>query len=329
VTPTALGVIGYRSFPAFVMRKFRVRLRDGSSDAGIRPRSASPRGKLLAIPALAFVFAVIFVWPNISLSQQEASVTDLLEKAVARSKWTDEQIWNRTGRLRFTFYQLIENLDDDGETKDRDERRLVVFPIDGMPYARLVEINGRQLTPEEQEQENRREEEFRRDSERKAKQRPEPDEEDRLVFDEILEKYRFRMEGMEQIEGRSTHVLSFEPRDRDLPKKRRLDAFLNRTRGTIWIDQELHEVRKIEFSVSEKIKLWWGIAGSFSTIEGTLERRPIEGEDLWAPSRFKVYLKGRAGFAPLHRTQVMEWRDYETIQEEAANPPWTRPMSSE
>ena len=40
---------------------------------------------------------------------------------------------------------------------------------------------------------------------------------------------------------------------------------------------------------------------------------------MWAPSRFEVYLKGRTGFASLHRTQVMEWRDYETIQLGVAN----------
>ena len=139
------------------------------------------------------------------------------------------------------------------------------------------------------------------------------------MFAEIVEKYRFRMERREQIDGRTTNVLSFEPRARELPKKRRLDGLLNRTRGTVWIDEDSHEVRRIEFSVDGTIKLLWGIAGSFSKIEGTLERRPIEGEDLWSPSRFEVHLQGRSGFASLHRTQVMEWRDYETIREDVAN----------
>ena len=148
-----------------------------------------------------------------------------------RSKRTDEQIWNRTACLSFTFYQLVENLDDDGKAKDRDERRFVVFPIHGMPHARLFEINGRPLTAKEQENEERREEEFRRDAERDPDRKQEPNEEDRLVFAEIVEKYRFRMKGREQIEGRTTNVLSFEPRAGDLPNKRRLESYIEPDSG--------------------------------------------------------------------------------------------------
>lgn len=259
------------------------------------------------------------------MPQQDASVTAIVEKAVARSKWSDEEVWNRTGHLRFTFYQRIENLDEDGKAKDRDERRLEIFPIHGVPYARLVEIDGRQLTAIERENEERREEAFRRDAELDP-DKHRPHREERLVVEEIVEKYRFRMEGTEPVEGRPTILLAFEPRARNLPKKRQLDVLLNRIRGRVSIDQGSHEVRRIEFSVDGKIKLWWGIAGSFSRVEGTLERKPIEGTDLWAPSRFDVYLKGRSGFRSIHRTQVLEWRDYQTVDDAGQPPPLSFPF---
>jgi hypothetical protein len=256
-------------------------------------------------------------WPALAFPQQDASVTALVDKAVARSKWSDEQVWNRTGRIRFTYYQLIENLDEDGKAKDRDERRLAVFPIHGIPYARLIEIGGRQLTAEEEENEKRREEDFRRDAEQNPGKHK-PRREDRLVVEEIVQKYRFGMEGTETMEGRRTIILSFEPRSRDLPKKSQLDILLNRIRGKAWIDEGTHEVRRIEFEVDGKIKLLWGIVGSFSRVEGTLERKPIEGTELWAPSRFEVYLKGRTGFRSIHRAQTLEWRDYEAVDDVGA-----------
>lgn len=268
-----------------------------------------------------WILPIVVGGPTTTFPQQDASVTTLVEKAVARSKWSDEQVWNRTGHLKFTLYQLIENLDEAGKAKDRDERLLAVFPIHGVPYARLVEVGGRQLTAQEQENEERREKDFRRDVEQNSGKHSLRDK-DRLAVEEIVEKYRFRMEGTEPMEGRPTIILSFEPRARDLPKKRQLDTLLNRIRGKVWIDEGSHEVRRIEYSSDGKIKLLWGIAGSFSKVEGTLERKPIEGADLWAPSRFEVYLKGRSGFRSLHRTQIIEWRDYETIEDEAANRPW-------
>jgi hypothetical protein len=269
---------------------------------------------------LAWILPLVAGGSAASFPQQDAFVATLVEKAAARSKWSDEQVWNRTGHLRFSLYQLIENLDGDGHAKDRDEKRLLVFPIHGVHYARLVEIDGRQLTAQEQEHEARREEDFRRDAgQNPGKQKPR--DEDRLVIEEIVEKYRFRMEGTEPIEGRPTIILAFEPRARDLPKKRRLDVLLNRIRGRVWIDESSHEARRIEFSVDEKIKLLWGIVGTFDNIEGRLERKPMEGTDLWAPSRFEVYLKGRTGFRSIHQNHVIEWRDYETVEENAASRP--------
>jgi hypothetical protein len=252
-----------------------------------------------------------------AFARQDGSVSALIEKAVARSKSTDEQIWNHTGHLQFTFVQVTENLDDEREVKDREERRLRIYPIEGIPYGRLLEIDGRPLTPEQQEKENEREEEFRRKAASESHREQGGDPEDRLVFEEIVKKYRFQLEPPDAIDGRSTQVLSFEPLSSDLPEKNRLDAILNQTRGKLWIDEESAELRKIEFSTVEAVKMLWGIAANISAVEGVLERRPMTGMDLWAPSRFEVYLKGRAGFSSFHRNVIMEWHDYELVQDEA------------
>jgi hypothetical protein len=252
---------------------------------------------------------------------QEGSVSALIEKAVARSKSTDEQIWNHTGHLRFTFVQITENLDHDRAVKAREERRFQVYPIHGTPYARLVEIDGRPLTPKDQEKEQQKEDEFRRDAAKEGQREDGREAKDRLVFEEIVKKYHFHLENMDSIDGRAAQVVSFEPRSGDLPEEHPLDGFLNQTHGRLWIDEESAEVRKIEFSSVEAIKLLWGIAGNISAVEGILERRPMAGLDLWAPSRFEVYLKGRAGFSSFHRNVIMEWHDYEIVPDEADGTP--------
>jgi hypothetical protein len=253
-------------------------------------------------------------------ARQEGSVSALIEKAVARTKSTDEQIWNHTGHLRFTFVQVTENLGENRAVKEREERRFQIYPIHGTPYARLVEIDGRPLTPKEQEKEQQKEDEFRRDAAEDGKEGQRKDgreAKDRLVFEEIVKKYRFHLENADSIDGRATQVVSFEPLSGDLPEEHPLDGFLNQTHGRLWIDEESDEVRKIEFSTVETIKLLWGIAGNISAVEGFLERRPMAGLDLWAPSRFEVYLKGRTGFSSFHRNVIMEWHDYEIVPDEA------------
>ena len=109
---------------------------------------------------------------------------------------------------------------------------------------------------------------------------------------------RARLDGVRDLRGRPSYVISFEPRPGKLPVRRRIDHALNKSRGEVWIDTKTYEIARIGFQLIDRVRLWWGIIGSISHATGRLERRPV-ADDVWLDTEFEVYFP-RAGAVPDH-----------------------------
>lgn len=231
----------------------------------------------------------------------------ILKKALERAEWAEER--NIAGRYRFQFLSVNEKLDGDGRVREEEKRLYESIPIQGAPFERLLEIDGRPLTEKEQRKEEKREAEFRK---KLAKGKSgEPDEKNRMRFDEELTgRYRFEVESRQALEGRDCWVLAFEPRPGELPVKRRIDHALNKSAGRIWVDAETHEISRVEFRLIDKVRLWWGMIGSISQLEGRIDRSRI-AQGAWMPSEVEFYLKGRIFFSSLHFRQKIHWGSFE------------------
>ena len=79
----------------------------------------------------------------------------LASNVVARSKW--ERTQNTTAQFAFGKTRLMEEFDSKGKVEERKQSRQEWFPIDGKPFARLVERNGQPLTDKERKAEDERE----------------------------------------------------------------------------------------------------------------------------------------------------------------------------
>jgi hypothetical protein len=202
-----------------------------------------------------------------------------------------------------------EKLDKEGQPKKVETRKYLNVPYKGHSYARLIEIDGAPLDPKDMRKEEKREREFREKVDKGEP--PELSEEESMAFDEELtSRYDFEMMGLEQIGGRWAYAVGFEPKDGKLPVRRRIDRALNKSSGTIWFDRQTYSIAKLEFVLSEKMRIWWGIIGSISMMRGTLEFQPVE-ENVWMPSKFQFYINGRMLFRSLHQNQILSWSDFE------------------
>ena len=196
----------------------------------------------------------------------------------------------------------------------RVEKRLYqVVPVGTVRYERLLEKDGKPLSKKEREAERRKEQKFRRRTER-AGDGGRPDENEIRFNRDLVDRYRFRVVGTGELHGRKVYRLSFDPKSEKLPVRRRIDRALNNSRGRVWLDQESYEIVRVEFELIRPTRIWWGILGSISRVDGMLDRK--EGKDgVWFPSDFRLYLKGRILFRSIHSRLESHWSDFEPVAE--------------
>ena len=228
-----------------------------------------------------------------------------LERGLANNKHRAEQAYS------FRHLRISEKLNKQAQPTQVEKRLYQVVPIGNVRYERLLEKDGEPLSKKEQEAERRKEAKFRRRLERDRDARKSNDNEVRFNR-ELVDRYRFRVEGTGELHGRQVYRLSFEPKSGKLPVRRRIDRALNNSRGRVWLDRESYEVARVEFELIRPTRIWWGILGSIARIDGMMDRK--EGEDgIWFPSYFRLYLKGRVLFKSLHGRQESYWSDFERV----------------
>ena len=241
------------------------------------------------------------------------SAKELIELALERANWLKEQKIEE----RYTFSEVVlaEQLRPDKTIKEREESRYKVYPVEGVLFRRLVEKNGRPLSPEEVEWENQKERDLREQLQRG--ERPKEDE-NRIEFNkDLISRFRAEVVSRELLNGRSTYVLRFVPKSNRLPARRRIDYALNKSAGRMMIDEETYEVARVEFHLIKPVGLWWGLLGKLREAEGSLERKPAT-DGYWAPTELKTYVYGRVLFNSFHRRRQTEWGDYRRWTESSA-----------
>ena len=230
-----------------------------------------------------------------------------LERGLAREQQGVDQ------RYTHRLLRVVEKLDRDSRPVRVEKFLYQVVYIDGMRYERLLEKDGKLLGKRDQEAERRKEEDFRR----RLRRDGDGDSLNARVFRfnrDLVDRYRFRLTGTGEVNGRRTFVVNFEPKSGKLPVRHRVDRALNNSRGRVWLDQESYDIARVEFRMFRTTRFGWGILGSISHDEGMLECREGEGGN-WFPSFFRIYLKGRVLFRSMHTRRTSRWSDFKPVAE--------------
>lgn len=265
----------------------------------------------LAIGALIPLSAA---WPSTEISAKSDGGDGhaLVRKALDRAAWNEEQDFASRSRSRMT--KNVRRFDKHGEVTEEDDGDYEVVPIDRVPFERRLTIHDRPLSDEERGWEDEREMEFREALRRSRESGDEPEREEEIVFnEELLARYTFTLEGEAQLRGRASYRVSFQPRAGHLPAPRAIDHALNKARGTIWIDRETYEAARIEFELTDKVRLWWGLLGTIRRARGSLDRGPVLDE-AWATIQYETYTDTRVIFKSTRRAEYRQWRDFEWVE---------------
>ena len=266
----------------------------------------------LAVPLAAGLAVVALAGGQPAPSDSvDPELREIIDRALERAAWAEEEGFET--RYRRAMTQRIQQFDGDGEVTDDETLLYRLEPYRGALFSRLQARNGQPLDARGRREQEKRWEEFqaeiadpgkRADREREAA-------ENEIKFDEeMVARFTARLEGVRDLRGRPSYVISFEPRAGNLPVRRRMDHALNNSRGEAWIDRETHEIAQVSFELMDRVRLWWGILGSISNATGRLERRPVAG-DVWLNTEFDVYFHVRVLFRTTRRNTTTQWSEFE------------------
>lgn len=199
---------------------------------------------------------------------------------------------DETPQYSYEKRSLLENLDATGRTVSSEEKIYQVKLIRGLPFNRLVKVQGRELTPEESRREDAREEKFQKrfvaDDRRKMAARKQA-----LVSRELLDHYQFVVKERVMVNNRPTLVVSFKPKDGILPLHSIEDRILNRLSGTLWIDEAEADTARVQANLLESVYLGWlGWLGSLTRCELSLDRQRMP-DGMWINSQMTLFIQCR------------------------------------
>ena len=268
--------------------------------------------RLLPVALLAGVAAL-----SASTAQPDSTDTEvraIIDRALERSAWAEEQAFE--ARYRHAMIQRARKFDKQGEVEEDEKRLYRVEPVRGVPYNRLVSKNGEPIEGDDLKTERERWRDFLEYLAKDPDEDEDEDEEDEnIVFnDELLDRYTARLDGIRDLRGRPSYVISFEPKPGKLPVRRQIDRALNKSRGALWIDQATYEIARVNFELIGRVRLWWGVLGSISDVTGHFERELI-ADDVWVPTEVDIYFHVRVLFSTTRRSETTHRSDFELVAE--------------
>ena len=238
---------------------------------------------------------------------------ELVRRSIAR----DQLDWVRMKDYTWQAHSTEKHLDSHGKVVSTKRETWETLMLDGQPYRRTLERDGKPLSPEEQRSEQKRlDRETRRlSSETPAeKQRRLEEAEKRrrrefAFLSEIPELFDLLLDGETTVDGRSVWVVSGAPRPG--AKAKSGDAkMLLKLRGRMWIDKATYQWARVEAETTDTIS--WGLflARLNSGSKMTFEQTEVNSE-LWFPKRLLLTGSGRVGLIKrIALDEEIEWSNY-------------------
>jgi hypothetical protein len=263
--------------------------------------------------------AAVALSPPLIIARDKPSLPrpeDVVHKVVERAKAWKEKDENEEKQLSYSERMVTVKLQADGAPKDREEKVYQVTPVKGEPTPTLVLKNGKPPSASDL-----KEEEARLRKEREASQKRKDSDPDNTIElnEDLVGRYDFEMVGEEVVEGRPAFVLTFKPKSKNLPVRRKLDYALNRIDGKVWVDQEDYEIAKADMRLTESAQLWWGLLASLREFTLSFEQTKLP-EGCWFVKHFDMRVDVRFLLARIHQKQedwLSDFKESSSLESEA------------
>jgi len=236
---------------------------------------------------------------------------------VRRSIAQDQLDWVRMKDYTWQAHSVEKSLDSHGRAQSTKRETWETLMLDGQPYRRTLERDGRPLTPEEQRSEQKRlDRETRRltaetpaEKQRRMEEAEKRRRREFAFLSEIPDLFDLRFEGDSTVDGRAVWVVSGAPRPGARAKSGDAKMLL-KVRGRMWIDKATYQWARVEGETTDTIS--WGLflARLNAGAKMVFEQTEVNSE-LWFPKRLLLTGSGRVGLVKrLAQDEEIEWSNY-------------------
>lgn len=297
-----------------VMEPFTWRIRRGATDA----RITIDRLTHNAVDQTAFRY------PQVEGARPLPDIETLMKAIVANQ----EQIEGLREKYTFRELETEREVDDKSRVKEKETRTYEVTPVAGRFVRRLVNRNGKELSKDEQEKEDRRvqkaaedalsakEKRKQREEERERRGKNEDEEDDgrRLTILSFLKLSDVTSMRREMFRGHEVIAFDFEPK-KNVKTRNRSEALVSKLIGTIWVDEAAQQIVRVDARLSDSFKVGGGLLASLSPQSAiVMEQEKVNGE-VWLPSYAEANLAARVFLlAKFSRNVVTRYSDYKKVQ---------------
>lgn len=235
------------------------------------------------------VFLTLFLAPASGFGQVTPAQTQEIIRHSAQATHSD---WERAPG--FDFCEV-----DKTKTGSRTS---AVLMIAGSPYYRLVQVNGEDLSPDQEAAEKRRlasviEERQRETPDEKARRTAKYQKErqhDQQLLEQLTVAMNFTFAGHDVVDSHQVDVFEATPRPDYVPKSMETQV-LTGMKGKLWIDKSSFRWVKVHAEVVKPVFM----AGFLARVEpGTqfeLQERPVNAE-IWLPHQFTMQANAKVLF---------------------------------
>jgi hypothetical protein len=271
---------------------------------------------------MLFIIAVISLTLSGSgVEPEEIDAVTLLERVIEAEERRERLIRDYV----FREMTVKRDLDPEGRVTNVESEVSLVTPTPGGEYRRLVEKDGRPLSPEEEAREERkfqsylkeqlalspeeREEKANEQLERRVKRY-------RERLREAIEVYEFEPLEDEVVQGVPLRVFHFRPK-RGYEGHSRSTRILACMEGEVWIDPARDQLARLDLRVVKSLKFLGGIFGRLSEGSAASARGWFDGEELWLLDDLSVNLDARLYFMKTYHQQIdIDYHDYQRYRVE-------------
>ncbi len=212
---------------------------------------------------------------------------EVVQKAVSRGQ-LDQQ-----GAVPDFIYRkttVTDELDNSGKVKEHREKLYEISYREGLSHSTLLEVNGHAPSDSDLKKQSDNEMSMRQIT-GEAK-RPNGDNRENFLTADLAARFDFKMVASTNINGRPAYVVSFQPKNPQLPVHRMVDRLLNQLSGTLWIDADEFEVARADVTLRSEVNLLGGLAGSLKKLSYTLERTRV-ADGIWFSTLSNGDFQGR------------------------------------
>ncbi len=241
----------------------------------------------------AFLISGLFLARTLAGPTAEEIIDKVKERSARAAREKNSFAYQRISRTDY--------LDENERVKRNSVRVYEIAPVNGEPVTKLVQVNGRPP---------------KKEPPRSAARETGDKSRNLALSDDLLTRFDYELRGEEQIGGRNAWVLAFRPKS-NAPEDGFLDKLVNAMQGTMWVDQQEHELSKVDVHLSKRLT-FFGLLGAIEKMDLQMVQKRLTSE-AWLTEALTLDFTGRKLFTPIRFRCIEHCSDFRKITPLAKN----------